>query len=522
MGNYIKILAVAIVVSVTGCKDWLDVTPAGTAVETDLFSSGAGYRTVLNGLYKSMGQRELYGRNWSYGMLDCMAQMYILEGETATFGDEMCKAAARFEYTNYQVSSDIEQAWATAYNIIANANDLIQNIENAPNDIFADGEMERKMIMGEAYACRALMHFELLRLFAPALVKDDGRTYLPYVESYPILFATKIGVKPFLEKVIMDLEKGRELVAVFDTTFVGHAMNTYAKGRFDNDFIDVTQQFTKDIFNIELVDDFFKGRGYRLSYNAITALLARVCQYAGRDEDAFNYAEEVLSASPVFAPAKKMYEDNYQELMNDDVSGRADYKTKSNLIFAAYNSLAYQGTGAWLETDWTKSAFWGYQNLFQISEDYFSHGGVDEKTSDYRWRYMTFQAIANCYVSSKWYIPSADLKNDNTLKLFPVIRLTEMKYIVAEYHARHNNWEEAFNVLNDIRKNRGITTSSLSGTTWEEFKQELLHDARREWISEGQLFFLYKRLDAEIVRDKGELRPMTLQESMFPVPADIK
>lgn len=67
--------------------------------------------------------------------------------------------------------------------------------------------MERKMIMGEAYACRALIHFELLRLFAPALVNDDGRTYIPYVESYPVLSASKLGVKPYLEKVIADLEK---------------------------------------------------------------------------------------------------------------------------------------------------------------------------------------------------------------------------------------------------------------------------------------------------------------------------
>ena len=37
-----------------------------------------------------------------------------------------------------------------------------------------------------------------------------------------------------------------------------------------------------------------------------------------------------------------------------------------------------------------------------------------------------------------------------------------------------------------------------------------------------ELFFLYKRLNAAIVNDKGTLRPMTLQESMFPVPADIK
>ena len=33
MGNYIKILAVVIVLVFAGCKDWLDVTPAGQATE---------------------------------------------------------------------------------------------------------------------------------------------------------------------------------------------------------------------------------------------------------------------------------------------------------------------------------------------------------------------------------------------------------------------------------------------------------------------------------------------------------
>ena len=30
------------------CKDWLDVTPAGQATESDLFSTGDGYRSVRN------------------------------------------------------------------------------------------------------------------------------------------------------------------------------------------------------------------------------------------------------------------------------------------------------------------------------------------------------------------------------------------------------------------------------------------------------------------------------------------
>ena len=304
MGNYVKILIVAVTLVLTGCKDWLDVTPVGQATENDLFSSGTGYRSVLNGLYKSMGKPELYGRNWSYGMLDCMAQLYDL----SSFNDEMCKAAAKFEYTNTQVSASIESAWGIAYNIIANANDLLQNVEKASNDIFAEGEMERKMIMGEAYACRALIHFELLRLFAPALVNDDGRTYIPYVESYPVLSASKLGVKPYLEKVIADLEKARELVVGYDTTVNGQGINLSGTGRFNNDFTynyqTISGQQIED-FDAASIDDFFKGRGYRMSYNAVTALLARVCQYAGLEQEAFDYADEVVKAHVVFRDGSK-------------------------------------------------------------------------------------------------------------------------------------------------------------------------------------------------------------------------
>ncbi|MFR5660786.1 MAG: RagB/SusD family nutrient uptake outer membrane protein, partial [Butyricimonas faecihominis] len=180
MKNYIRIFLIAVVLLPSGCKDWLDVTPAGQATESDLFSSGSGYRSVLNGLYKSMGSSALYGRNWSYGMLDCMAQLYDLDN-SATFSDDMCRAAEKFEYTDARVSVAIEEAWGIAYNIIANANDLLQNIQNASADLFAEGEVEKNMIMGEAYACRALVHFELLRLFAPAPVSDDGRAYIPYI-----------------------------------------------------------------------------------------------------------------------------------------------------------------------------------------------------------------------------------------------------------------------------------------------------------------------------------------------------
>lgn len=529
MKNYIKIFAVILIVIGSACKDWLDVTPAGQASETDLFSTGNGYRSVLNGLYKAMGQKQLYGRNWSYGMIDCMAQLYNLDNAEA-FHDEMCKSAEKFDYLDDLVATEIDNQWAAAYKIIANANDLLQNIQGASGDLFAYGEMERKMIEGEAYACRALMHFDLLCLFAPAPISDDGGTYIPYVDAYPTLSASKLTVSQVLDKVIADLVKARELTITFDSTVNGQGVNASGNARFLNDYtydgVNIVGQL--EGFEPTEIDDFFKGRGFRLNYYACTALLARVYQYAGKYQEAFNCAKEVVDAVVTFRTGSTytMYKDNFDGIVNNiwghtesDFENGADYKMISNLIFAAYNKLSYEGTGSWLSSDWESGL---NPNWFQISVDYFNYKGTDESSNDHRWNHLMYYGGGSFPVSGKWFIPTDINKRNANVNTFPVIRATEMRYIMAEYYARNNNMTEAYAILNKIRDDRGNYGSSLTGNNWSDFQGDLLHDARREWLSEGQLFFLYKRLNAAFVEDRGQVRSMTLQESMFPVPADIK
>ena len=65
----------------------------------------------------------------------------------------------------------------------------------------------------------------------------------------------------------------------------------------------------------------------------------------------------------------------------------------------------------------------------------------------------------------KWFIPTNLDTRDKTVNLFPVIRLTEMKYIMAEYYAHNGNVGDAYRILNEIRENRGIYGSSLSEST---------------------------------------------------------
>lgn len=53
----------------------------------------------------------------------------------------------------------------TQRNIIANCNNLAQQVENEDTLLFYDRTHERDMIFAEAIALRAYMHFDLLRIY---------------------------------------------------------------------------------------------------------------------------------------------------------------------------------------------------------------------------------------------------------------------------------------------------------------------------------------------------------------------
>lgn len=502
MGNFnLKIVMIFCCMGLWGCSDWLDLRPETEATEKDVFSTGEGYRSVLNGLYKSMGSGNLYGFELGFGMVDCMSQQYDLEALTSTASNDPYIAAGAFRYTDVSIVPVIKGIWKSAFNVVANANNLIQNIQNESPELFQQKEQEREMILGEAYACRALMHFDLLRLFAPAPVNDDGKAYVPYVEKYPDIQPDAIGVKPFLDKVITDLERARELVAVYDTTEAGVDASATGQKRF-------------------YADGFFNGRGYRLNYYSISALLARVYQYADRHEDAFRLAEEVMKFE---CKGKSFYGDvDFSGVMSGTFEAKTDLKVVSNLIFAIYNEKQY--TDNRLTTFFKKEDNSDNKSWFVLQLDkqsIFSNAqGDDESNLDYRSKYLIYLAAGQYPVSGKWFWSDDEQIRERNVTILPVIRGTEMLYIVAEYYARQQNYAEAYRILDEIRSKRGCVTAVDGTATWNGFVKELIRDARREWISEGQLFYLYKRLNADVLFNRLESRPLKREEYLVPVPED--
>ena len=86
MKTCINIIIISLLFFLVSCDSWLDLKPETQVTEDELFNSGDGYRASLNGLYKTMGTASLYGRELSFGMVDCISQQYQMDlGTTITY-----------------------------------------------------------------------------------------------------------------------------------------------------------------------------------------------------------------------------------------------------------------------------------------------------------------------------------------------------------------------------------------------------------------------------------------------------
>lgn len=525
-----NILYSAVVVLTTftlsSCNDWLDVPVDGQSTSKELFVDGDGYRSALHGLYNSMSRPILYGKELQYGLIDFFSNQYVTAGVPERyFTSAKYTAAANRNFYASVLLPELDNIFLTAYHTIAEANNLIAHIVADADSKFMKGGMERNMIHGEALAVRAFIHFDMLRLYAPAPILDDGRSYIPYVTTFPEIHGKHIPVKEFIDKVISDLEYARTLVKPYDETPLGISTSVDGNARYYNQL----QYGLEGANDISKVDAFFMGRGYRFSYWAITALLARVYQYGAtydnnRYELAAKCADEVLNAefkanNSTYTPFKS---EDFEFKWVESAEQMQGLRMVSNLIFAVYNRN--QVKDASVDTNFPQKPGIAAGQMFMVDVDgqeiFKTVAGTDDKENDIRYTRLLYTPEGTSLkLSTKWYVPvNYASDKDQTLNVLPLIRTSEMRYIIAETAARKANYAEAYNILNEMRSARNLQTSQLAvANSWDGFVKDLVREAQREWISEGQLFYLYKRLNAGVKRADGTIAPFTKEESVLPL-----
>ena len=154
------------------CSNWLDVKPSDRISEDNNFSSLVGFKKTLNGVYIELNSSDLYGKNLSCEFIEILAQRYAIGDE-----NKSNKELMEFSYNGSAGRGKTTSIWGTAYKLIANTNLILKNIE-LHSDVLA-GEYYN-LIKGEALALRALLHFDLFRLFGPIYTEDSTAISIPY------------------------------------------------------------------------------------------------------------------------------------------------------------------------------------------------------------------------------------------------------------------------------------------------------------------------------------------------------
>ena len=429
-----KSIILSLVVALTACNDWLNVSPKTDMKAEDLFSTEAGFRDALIGVYALMATSNLYGKNLSYGYLDVLAQYYTSpRSNTSTGYEHNLKNAAAYNYTESDEESRILSIWSSHFSAIANINQALLFIDEN-REVFTSEDIHH-IYKGEFLALRALLHFNILRLFAPSPMMDNqnglNALAIPYVEQYTNIAQPQLTVKEVLEKVVKDLLAAKDLMK------------------------------EREIFNeFDSSSPMYK-RNQRMNYYAVTALLARVYLYENEKEAALTEVKKIIGEVDGENPTSYTLATSGATATNP--------MFQSELIF----TLDVQKLKDLSENSFSETSL---SDVLLVSEKgkqtIFTASGLE---SDFRSSWLTATSNGKEYVLTKY----------NNMNYIPLFKLSELYLIAAECA----DGEDAYWYLNQLRNHRGL--SSIEHTKYIE--SYIYQEYRREFLGEGQLFFYYKR-----------------------------
>src|SRR6476659_3881555 len=150
-------------------KSFLDKQPYGGLPTSEAITNAADMETALNGVYAGLRSSFLYGRFIPlFG--DLYADNVYISGQNSN------RYTALMQVTMTVTNTDAEGLWQKGYNVILNANNVINSS--------LTGTEEIDEYRGEALALRALMYFELVKHFSKPYTVDPNGLGVPLVLTY--------------------------------------------------------------------------------------------------------------------------------------------------------------------------------------------------------------------------------------------------------------------------------------------------------------------------------------------------
>ena len=455
----------------TSCESWLDVTPKVNVEEEDLFKNEQGFKEALTGIYIKMSETPLYGREMTYGFIDQLAQRYNnSQNASADYYEETW-----YTYPSVRTQNYYETFWKESYNLIANINNLLSNIEKNGQVIYSEGY--RDIIEGEALGLRSFLYFDLLRMFGPIYKDNPSSPAIPYRTVFDREQARPVPANQMIDHIIEDLHQAEMLL--------------------ENDPMNIS-------FPVRPSGDsehpFLQYRFNRMNKYAVKAELARAYLWKGDKTNAGKYAREVIDAT-------KKEGGKQFELITDNSQ---DKLGSTELIFSL--SMDSETFPDRVKNEF-QLAMWNYYVIFDIDYLYEIFDVAVDGQNDMRMKPGTgFSISSNGAYTLKYQQDNFSSVLNNNM---PLIKLPEMYYIAAECTS---DLSEACTLLNQVRGSRGLEDLPQLANA-EDLKKNLEKEYRKEFYGEGQLWYFYKRY-AYPTFNRCPITDMTEKHYRFPLPDD--
>lgn len=439
-------LAIALAVTaplVTSCRD-ADLEPHLSTEKESKVENTEDLIAILNGAYNRMTQSQYYGRD------------FIVIGDARTDNAFSNGATNRFiEVAGMTLTSsngDASGIWDRLYSIVASVNVILSKDAS----LISGNTATNDYYIGQAYAMRALAHFDLLQVFGQQNVDNGGMTALgvPYVTTFGNNYPKRNTVQEVYDNIQADLKKAADLM----------------NGKTDPN----------------------GGSTHFITENAVKAFRARIALYFKQYADAEKYAKEVIDSGLY----KLSNESNFMDTFTLD--------NQKNVIFAIANSanenLGFNSLAAIygnIRTTYGDISF--TKELYDLYE-----AGDIRKTL-----LVPSTKSSGSYALNKFKDDAHQGLND-----IPVVRYEEIILIYAEAKLQQGNAAEALTYLNMIPSNRGASPYTVANL------DNILLERRKEFAGEGQRFSDIMRVGRELnnILAKDPIVPYGDSRLALPIP----
>lgn len=444
------ILATLVILFTASCEGFLDVKPSNQVSSEISIQNATDAQIMLNGLMNKMTSTSYYGRNFP---------MYAdAKGGDLTIFSAGNGGDGWYYFNHSPESNSYSGYWSTIYNCLCQANNIISNIDGLLADPENTEKEELEEFKGQALTLRALMHFDLVRLYGKPYNMDKSA----------------LGIAVVTEPV----DAGAQLTR--------------------NTVEEVYTQIVKDLLEAAPIIGKGTNDGF-INYYGNQALLSKVYMYMDNYSEALKVAEGIITSGKyeLYTPEKwveswtkeygseSIFELNIKAGENDPGDGGlgAYYRRRAHGISAGGVFLASK---YWLDLMGPNDVRWGIMDYDQSDEE----DGTGRKGANYK------------------YSGSVDLKGDegatSTAVNIKIFRLSEVYLNAAECAVRTNDNTKAVKYLSDIAKRNPDWVAPATVTV-----EDVMDERRRELMCEGVVYFEYMRQNMTIKYDDNAFENST-------------